>query len=876
MSYFFSLSLKYMKRNKTRTLYSIFGIILTYILCYVTMSIGYAAWDYSFYDVYLSEPYELYSRGFYCEEDNNEFNSDQLFIIPDLKDTLTKLKNDKRVEELIITKENKNEEEIELSDLQKTDVVTVRIKLKNTKALEKTAEELSREYGLELSVYLYVLMYYGQSDSETILFLNCVLILTASIFGMLSAFILRNTMTIAVTERVRDYGVFRCVGMSEWQLRLLLFAEGITMSIIASVFGVALGFGGLKALEPWIKDTLSLSNAFSFRLYPTAAVFTALLCIAVTLFSLIEPSRLAGKVAPVEALKGIYTAFERKRAIKKLDKKGGILGRVFKTAGLYAHRNIHRKKGGTASVFSIMFFCIVFILTVFSFTKTATNTMSKFFKIWNIEYSEAVTRVDFLDYEFNFYDSKEDEKIIKDLKELDNVEDVLPFMVSEQGFAYTQYSFDEKIQKTGKLNALLIEVGLTKEGLEKERKYLESGEIDYEKMVAQNGILVCNTYKETEQKNAGFAKTYKTETYEMTDYKVGDTLTALSVEGSARVRKAFYDSLIEVAEKYQINAYTDSYGNGIPFGDSADKYRTIILLAQNDEEYDVIRQDLLQAIKERGYDLTGYVNEDTPGINLYQAMKQIEFERGSVETFTVMGILSDEVATGDRFVDMVAYTRFVYPMDTLVNRAKKITSYEQENGGFLSEEGRPLTDLLFSTAYGSSYDTEIGVKRTHPEKSDTIIKDYAEKKGLIYYNNYATWRGIEDYSEDLQYIKMAKVAAALFGGFVMLICMVQIINSLQANMRVRNKEMWLYDVVGMDYSTKFKMVFIEYGLSAVLAFVLGCIASLIISFLSVKKLLDITDSFSYAWPIEIAFIIGIAIFAALFGVIGIELKKKPV
>ena len=188
MSYFFSLSLKYMKRNKTRTLYSIFGIILTYILCYVTMSIGYAAWDYSFYDVYLSEPYELYSRGFYCEEDNNEFNSDQLFIIPDLKDTLTKLKNDKRVEELIITKENKNEEEIELSDLQKTDVVTVRIKLKNTKALEKTAEELSREYGLELSVYLYVLMYYGQSDSETILFLNCVLILTASIFGMLSAF----------------------------------------------------------------------------------------------------------------------------------------------------------------------------------------------------------------------------------------------------------------------------------------------------------------------------------------------------------------------------------------------------------------------------------------------------------------------------------------------------------------------------------------------------------------------------------------------------------------------------------------------------------------------------------------------------------------
>ena len=874
MSYFFSLSLKYMKRNKTRTLYSIFGIILVFILCYVTMSIGYAAWDYSFYEDYLSDPYDLYTMSDYCEEEPQGYFSQELIIFPDLKDTLIKLKNDSRVEKINITKLNPNHKEIEISDLQETDAVRIRIRLKSTKSLKKTAEELSKDYGLELTAFQSALMYHGQSDAESILFLNCVLILIASIFGMLSAFILRNTMTIAVTERVRDYGVFRCVGMSEWQLRLLLFAEGITMSIIASVFGVLLGFGGLKLLEPWIRDTLSLSSNFGFRLYPMAAVYTALLCIAVTLFSLIEPSRLAGKVAPVEALKGIYTAFEKKKAIKKLDKKGGIPGRLFKTAGLYAHRNIHRKKGGTASVFSIMFFCIVFILTVFSFTKTFTNTMNRFIKIWDIEYSEAVSRVDYFTSEMNYYDSDTDGRIKQELEKLENVEDVLPFMVSEQAFIYSQYSYDEKIQNAGNLKALLVEIGLTEEGMEKEKKYLESGEIDYDKMVAENGILVCNTYKETESKNAGFASSYKKETYELTDYKVGDTVEALSVEGSAKVKKAFRDSLLEVAEKYHINAYTDSEGKGVPFGESDDQYRTVLALNKNNEEYEAVRHDLLQAIKDRGYNLTGYVDEDAPSVNLYQAMKQIEFERGSVEIFTVKGILSDEVATGDRFVDMAANTRFVYPMDTMVKRAEEIIFYEKENGGFLSEDGRPLVDLLYSIAYGGTYNTEIGVKRKHPEKADTLIKDYADKNGLTYYNNYSVWRGIEDYTEDLQYIKMAKVALALFGGFVILVCMVQIINSLQANMRVRNKEMWLYDVVGMDYSTKFKMVFIEYGLSAVLAFVLGCIASLIISFLTVKKLLDITDSFAYAWPVGIACFIGIAIFAALFGVIGIELKKK--
>ena len=315
MSYFISLSLKYMKRNKTRTLYSVFGIILTFILCYVTMSIGYAAWDYSFYDSYLSNPYELRSEGWICEVEDKDIHFNPLTKVSNLKDTLDKLNQDKRVDKISIQKSNikysQEPKEIDLSELKSTDVITLDIKLKNINSLVKTSEELSEEYGINLRPYSNVLMYYGQdNDSESVLFLNCVLILVASIFGMLSAYILRNTMMIAVTERVRDYGVFRCVGMSDGQLRLLLFAEGITMSLLASVIGAVLGFGGLKLLEPWIKYTLELSDNFCFRLYPMAALYTAILCIAVTLFSLIEPSRLAGKVAPVEALKGIYTAFD--------------------------------------------------------------------------------------------------------------------------------------------------------------------------------------------------------------------------------------------------------------------------------------------------------------------------------------------------------------------------------------------------------------------------------------------------------------------------------------------------------------------------------------------------------------------------------------
>ena len=883
MSYFISLSLKYMKRNKTRTLYSVFGIILTFILCYVTMSIGYAAWDYSFDSVYLSDPYEVYSAGWICEEEDESVRFSPIAKVPNIKETVDKLSKDKRIDKIVVLKWNykwtTDEKEIEISDLKKTDVITLKIKLSNTNNLLDTAEKLRDEYGIDLKVMSYVLMYYGQGDSTSTLFLNCVLILIASIFGILSAYILRNTMMIAVTERVRDYGVFRCVGMSDGQLRLLLFAEGITMSLLASIIGIIVGFGGLKVLEPWIKSTLELTDAFSFKLYPSAAFYTALLCIAVTLFSLIEPSRLAGKVAPVEALKGIYTTFEKRKTIKRLDKKGGILGRLFKTPGLYANRNILRKKGGTSSVFSVMFFCIVFILTVFSYTQTVTSTMKNFFKTYDIAYSEVVSRLNYESFEITIYNPIKDGKICSELEEIENVYETIPYMVSSNIVKhFSTFMFDEKIQDLSKTDVVLIETGYTKEDIEKEKEYLLDGEIDYDKMIKENGILVCNSYKKTVEKSAGFANSSKKEIIEQTDYKVGDTVKCLSIEGAARAKKALIDSLMEVAEDHGINAYINPLGETVPYGDAVYDTLWSIVPDSNNEESGQMRKELLEHLKEKGYDLDGYIVDNTYTSYILDALKQIEFERGAVDTYTVMGIVSQDVATGESYVDSYSdgYFYFIYPIETLNKRAEQISRAEIKMGEPVNDEGMAFCNGINQMVYGGYPHSEIGIMRTRPEKTDTLIRDYADRNDLHYLNVFTDLKGSADYSESLKYIKIAKVIATLFGGFVILVCLVQIINSLQANMRMRNKEMWLYDVVGMDKSMKFKMIFIEYGLSAMAAFVFGCIASFIISFFSIKKLLDVTDSFSFVWPLGTAIVIGLAIWISLFSVIWIEINKLKV
>jgi hypothetical protein len=503
--------------------------------------------------------------------------------------------------------------------------------------------------------------------------------------------------------------------------------------------------------------------------------------------------------------------------------------------------------------------------------------MKNFFKTYDIEYSEIVSRLDYELFDITTYNPAKDDKIRADLEKNENVKETLPYMFSSHiAKNFSTFMFDEKIQAIQRNDTMLMEIGYTKEDIIKEKEYLLDGEIDYDRMVKENGILVCNTYKRTIEKTAGFANSTKRETIEAVDFKVGDTVKCLSIEGAARAKKAFTDSLMEVAVKNGINAYNNPLNEPVPYG--FDIYDNL-LLHGNEEKYGEMREEVLALLKEKGYDLSGYNLDNKSGIYILDALKQIEFERGAVETYKVMGIVSEDVATGETYVDTYpsGYFYFIYPIDTLNNRAIKISQAEVDMGEPVNDEGMAFCGGINQVVYGGYPHSEIGIMKVHPEESDNLVHDYAKKNNLHYFNVYTDLKGLNtDYADTLKFIKIAKVAATMFGGFVILVCLVQIINSLQANMRLRNKEMWLYDVVGMDKPTKFKMVFIEYGFSAVAAFILGCIASFIISILSVKKILDVTDSFTYVWPVGTAIIIGLAISLSLFSVIWIEINKQKI
>ena len=64
MKYFFVLSLKYIRKNRARAVYSVIGIMLTYILCFSVFTVGYSWWDYGLEEEYYAtgsyHPAQLY------------------------------------------------------------------------------------------------------------------------------------------------------------------------------------------------------------------------------------------------------------------------------------------------------------------------------------------------------------------------------------------------------------------------------------------------------------------------------------------------------------------------------------------------------------------------------------------------------------------------------------------------------------------------------------------------------------------------------------------------------------------------------------------------------------------------------------------------
>ncbi|MGB1526273.1 MAG: FtsX-like permease family protein, partial [Miltoncostaeaceae bacterium] len=145
----------------------------------------------------------------------------------------------------------------------------------------------------------------AQQTTEAInTFLRPALLAFGVIALFVGAFIIFNTFSITVAQRLRELGLLRTIGASRRQVMASVVGEALVIGLVAGVVGLVAGYG-FAALLVWVFDTLLPGGIpVAGAQISLGIVLTALLVgVLVSVVAALIPAVRASRVPPVAALR---------------------------------------------------------------------------------------------------------------------------------------------------------------------------------------------------------------------------------------------------------------------------------------------------------------------------------------------------------------------------------------------------------------------------------------------------------------------------------------------------------------------------------------------------------------------------------------------
>jgi putative ABC transport system permease protein len=140
---------------------------------------------------------------------------------------------------------------------------------------------------------------------------------TTALIGAVSlfvgAFLIFNTLSMTVVERVRELGLLRAAGTSRDQVSRFVLFQAAVLGVAGALLGLLIGYVLAELMAAYVRSI----GAVPFErvdLDPGTALLAAGIGLFVTLAASIEPARRAGSISPVEALKARLDPVAARRA----------------------------------------------------------------------------------------------------------------------------------------------------------------------------------------------------------------------------------------------------------------------------------------------------------------------------------------------------------------------------------------------------------------------------------------------------------------------------------------------------------------------------------------------------------------------------------
>jgi len=128
---------------------------------------------------------------------------------------------------------------------------------------------------------------------------------------VLAIFMIFNTFLMNVSERRRQLSILRAIGTTRKQIMRMLLLEGFAMGVTGTVLGAIMGVIGAHLLTVGMMKVYSNSIP-PLLITPGPFILAGVLGPLMSLFGVIVPAYLAGKITPLEGMRPIVVEHDRR------------------------------------------------------------------------------------------------------------------------------------------------------------------------------------------------------------------------------------------------------------------------------------------------------------------------------------------------------------------------------------------------------------------------------------------------------------------------------------------------------------------------------------------------------------------------------------
>ncbi|MBK4173494.1 FtsX-like permease family protein [Corynebacterium macginleyi] len=169
----------------------------------------------------------------------------------------------------------------------------------------------------------------SKTMTEALKFVNYFLVAFGMIALLVGTFIIANTFSMIVAQRIKEFALLRALGASRRQITNSVVVESVIVGLLGSLVGVVAGVG-LVAVIKAVMGANGMEIGGGVGLSVSAVVVPLILGTIVTVFSAWSPARRAGAVEPVEAMRTTESASGSSLKVRT------IFGAILMTGGIIA------------------------------------------------------------------------------------------------------------------------------------------------------------------------------------------------------------------------------------------------------------------------------------------------------------------------------------------------------------------------------------------------------------------------------------------------------------------------------------------------------------------------------------------------------------